>query len=105
MRCLLVACGFLALCIPAAAAPARVVSTNLCTDQLAMLLAAPGQLVSVSWLAADPRSSTMAAEAARYPANHGLAEEIFLLSPDLVLAGSYTARTAVDLHQDSLEHG
>ncbi|MGA0716208.1 MAG: ABC transporter substrate-binding protein, partial [Gemmobacter sp.] len=34
---------------PAAAAPpGRVVSINLCTDQLAMMLAAPGQLVSVS---------------------------------------------------------
>jgi iron complex transport system substrate-binding protein len=40
----------------AADAPARVVSVNLCTDQLAMLIAAPGQLQSVSWLAADPSS-------------------------------------------------
>ena len=28
---------------------------NLCTDQVAMLLAAPGQLISVSDLAQDPR--------------------------------------------------
>lgn len=70
--------------------PARVVSINLCTDQLAMLLAAPGQLVSVSPLAADPNSSSMAEEAAAYPANRGLAEEIFLLDPDLVLASSFT---------------
>jgi iron complex transport system substrate-binding protein len=46
MRALIAACGLLALfAAPAAAAPARVVSMNLCTDQLAMLLAAPGQLV------------------------------------------------------------
>ena len=43
----------------AADAPARVVSVNLCTDQLAMLIAAPGQLQSVSWLAADPSVSLM----------------------------------------------
>ena len=41
-------------------APRRVVSINLCTDQLAMMLAAPGQLVSVSQLAGDPHSSAMA---------------------------------------------
>lgn len=93
----LVACLFLALAAPALAAPERVVSMNLCTDQLAMLLAAPGQLVSVSYLAADPRSSAMAAEAAAIPANHGLAEEVFLHSPDLVLAGSYTTRATVDM--------
>ncbi|OWJ78222.1 cobalamin ABC transporter substrate-binding protein [Haematobacter genomosp. 1] len=70
-------------------APRRVVSVNLCTDQLAMMLAAPGQLVSISHLASDPRSSAMTEEAARYPRNHGLAEEIVLLQPDLVLAGRY----------------
>jgi iron complex transport system substrate-binding protein len=80
-----------------AAAPRRVVSINLCTDQLAMLLAAPGQLVSVSHLAADPRLSAMAAEAARWPANRGLAEQVFLLRPDLVLAGTFTARHSVSL--------
>jgi iron complex transport system substrate-binding protein len=72
------------------AAPSRVVSINLCTDQLAMMLAAPGQLVSVSDLAADPDSSAMAREARAYPVNHGRAEEVYLLRPDLVLAGAYS---------------
>ncbi len=76
-------------------APKRVVSMNLCTDQLAMLLAAPGQLLSVSQLAGDPRSSAMVQEAARYQTNHGRAEEIYLMQPDLVLAGTYTARATV----------
>ena len=78
-------------------APARVVSMNLCTDQLAMLLAAPGQLVSVSHLARDPLSSSMVAEAAAYPENRGQAEQIFLLKPDLVLAGTYTSVPSVEL--------
>ena len=79
------------------AAPGRVVSINLCTDQLAMLLAAPGQLVSVSDLAAEPRSSAMVAEAGDYPLNHGGAEEIWLMQPDLVLAGSFTSRATVSI--------
>ena len=77
--------------------PARVVSINLCTDQLAMLLAAPGQLLSVSHLAREPQSSSMMEEAQGYAVNHGQAEEVFRLAPDLVLAGSYTALGTVDL--------
>lgn len=88
----------LALALPAAAqAPRQVVSMNLCTDQLAMLLAGPGQLVSVSFLAQDPASSSMVAQAAAYPANHARAEEILGFRPDLVLAGAWSHRNTVDL--------
>lgn len=79
------------------AAPKRVVSINLCTDQLAMLIADQGQLLSVSILATDPRSSAMVEAAAAYPANHGLAEEIYLMQPDLVLAGRFSARASVEM--------
>lgn len=77
--------------------PARVVSINLCTDQLAMLLAAPGQLVSVSTMAREAESSALAGQAANWPTNAGTAEEVFLLRPDLVLAGKHAARKTVDL--------
>ncbi len=83
---------------PAAAAthlPKRVVSMNVCTDQLAMLVAAKWQLHSVSYLASDPNTSVLAAEAGSLVVNHGLAEEVFLMHPDLVLAGTYTTRTTV----------
>jgi iron complex transport system substrate-binding protein len=80
-----------------AEAPARVVSINLCTDQLALMLAAPGQLVSVSRLAQDPRSSAMAEAAAALPGNSSLAEDVFLYRPDLVLAGSFTSRATVSM--------
>ena len=79
--------------------PQRVVSINLCTDQLAMLLAAPGQLLSVSYLAVDARASAMADEATGYVINHGLAEEIYLMQPDLVIAGAYSTRATVDMLQ------
>lgn len=85
---------FLILCwtlaAPALAAPQRVVSVNLCTDQLAMMLAAPGQLISVSGLARDPRASALARRALDWPVNRAQAEEVWMMAPDLVLAGSYT---------------
>ncbi|PRD42322.1 ABC transporter substrate-binding protein [Phyllobacterium phragmitis] len=85
---------------PAGAAdspPQRVVSINLCTDQMAMLMATPGQLRSVSFLATEKGTSMMADEAAHYRLNHGQAEEILLMQPDLVLAGAYTAKATVSL--------
>lgn len=81
----------------AAEAPRRVVSMNACTDQLAMLLAEEGQLLSVSHLAADPRVSAMTRTATDYPLNHGRAEEIFLMAPDLVLVGAYSGREAASM--------
>lgn len=77
--------------------PRRVVSMNVCTDQMAMLIASPGQLHSVSYLASDKGSSALAAEAGSYAVNHGLAEEIFLMQPDLVIAGTFTTRATVSL--------
>lgn len=89
--------GMAAAAPAVAEGPRRVVSINLCTDQLAMLLAAPGQLLSVSHLASEPQTSAMVEEARAYPANRGQAEQVFLLQPDLVLAGTFTARSSVDL--------
>lgn len=79
----------------ASPAPKRIVSMNLCTDQMAMLLAKPGQLHSVSHLARDPQGSVMVEEAHAFAVNHGLAEEIFVMKPDLVLAGTFTSRASV----------
>ncbi|WP_328288413.1 ABC transporter substrate-binding protein [Paracoccus lichenicola] len=92
---ILAAAVLIAAALPAGAAPQRVVSMNLCSDQLAMMLAAPEQLVSVSSLAQDPRLSPMADQAAAYKANTGRAEEIYLMRPDLVIAGTYTPPATV----------
>ena len=80
-----------------APAPQRVVSINLCTDQLAMMLAAPGQLVSVSYVGADPMASAMAEAARGYPLNYAQGEEVFRLAPDLVLAGTFSSPFTVGL--------
>lgn len=83
----------------ASAAPQRVVSANLCTDQLAMLLAGPEQLISITYLSQDPLSSPMADDALGYGVNHGLAEEVYLLEPDLVLVGEYSTLSLTALLQ------
>lgn len=81
--------GLVAVHARAADPPARVVSMNLCTDQLAMLLAGPDQITAISRIARDPVASAMWREAERYPVHSGQAEAIHRLQPDLVLAGTY----------------
>lgn len=68
----------------------RVVSVNLCTDQLVMLIADADQVVSLSQLSDDPRSSAMAEEALPFAKNRALAEEIAVSVPDIVIAGTFT---------------
>lgn len=89
----------LATLAPAARAepPARVVSINLCTDQLALLLARPGQLVGVSRVAADLVASALWREARAVPAVPPDAEAISALAPDLVLAGQWDPPTTLAL--------
>jgi iron complex transport system substrate-binding protein len=69
--------------------PQRVVSINLCSDQLLLMLADADQVASVSQLALEPLSSFVAKQAQGYPINHARAEEVIALQPDLVLATSH----------------
>ena len=77
---------------PAAAKPARIVSINVCTDQLVLMVAERARIASLSYLASDPRASAMSREAAGLPVNHGLAEQIIPLAPDIVFASAFTTR-------------
>jgi iron complex transport system substrate-binding protein len=90
----------LGITAPAAAEPARkptrIVSINLCTDELVLRLADPRNVVSVSYLSRNANSNVIDL-AEKIPVNHGLAEEIVPLRPDLVVAGRYTGRTAAAL--------
>lgn len=79
------------------AKPQRIVSLNMCTDELVLRLASPKHIASVTWLSQDPRNANMAARALVVPANHGLVEEVLAYKPDLVIAGAYTTRSTVAL--------
>jgi iron complex transport system substrate-binding protein len=72
------------------AKPLRVMSLNLCTDQLVLALLPPQRIASVNERSRDRGGSLMAAAARRVAINHGLAEEVLRARPDLVLAGSFT---------------
>lgn len=81
----------------AAEEPVRVVSMNLCADELVLRLADRDQVLAVTYLARDPRGSTVSAEAAGMPVTRGLTEEVVALRPDLVIAGAFTTRATVGM--------
>jgi len=71
----------------AAEAPRRVVSFNLCADQLVLALADPGQIAGLSPYAADPALSVMADKARGFRRLDWQAEATIALQPDLVFTG------------------
>lgn len=79
--------------------PQRIASLNICIDQLLWELVPHERLVSISYLTADPIWSPIAAQVKGMPVNHGLAEEIVPLQPDVIFAGEFDAPTAIDLLQ------
>lgn len=69
----------------AADTPRRIVSFNLCTDQLLLALADPEQIAGLSPYAVNPAMSVMTAAAAPYRKLDWDAESVVNLAPDLVL--------------------
>ena len=78
--------------VAASAAPRRVASLNLCTDELLLALAAPGQIASVTHLAQDPAETPFWARARRFRRNDGSLMSVAAMRPDLVLTMGGGAR-------------
>ncbi|KPH86300.1 ferrichrome ABC transporter substrate-binding protein [Komagataeibacter intermedius AF2] len=88
--------GFLA-CVPLTQALAlpRVASLNLCTDQLLLMLAEPGQIVGITPLARDCWNAVLCEQAQHVPVLRPTAENVVASHPDVVLGGVYTAAVAM----------
>jgi iron complex transport system substrate-binding protein len=79
------------------AVPHRIVSLNLCTDEILLDLVPTDRIAAVSHLAADARVSPVADRAAALPVTHGDTEGALAFDPDLVLAVSWTPPATLDL--------
>jgi len=77
--------------------PQRIASLNLCLDQMLLKLVPPERIVSVTYLSSEPALSPFAGQLQGIKLNHGSAEELIPLAPDLILAGDFGAREAVRL--------
>ena len=76
----------------------HVVSLNLCTDQMLVLLA-PEKIAALSPLSRDPALSFVARQAEHLPVVRASAEAVLRLHPDLILAAPYGAQTTLALLQ------
>jgi iron complex transport system substrate-binding protein len=75
----------------------RIASMNVCTDQLLLPLADPGQILGLSRFARDAWQSWAADDARRYPTLSGGAEDVLVLAPDIVVASSFDKRSTREL--------
>lgn len=73
------------------AAPQRIMSLKLCTDELLMDLAAPGQIASISYLSREKAALKLWPQAAHLAVNHNTPEEVLAVHPDLVLTDAFTS--------------
>lgn len=89
-----------ALALPGNAASAanlpRLVSMNVCTDQLVLTLADPEQILGLSRFARDGWQSK-AGDISRYPVLSGGAEDVLLIRPDIVVASAFDKRSTREL--------
>lgn len=83
--------------VSAAEPPQRIVSINLCGDELLLTLADPGQIAALSVYAADPVLSFTAEAAAAYRHDIADAEQVVDIDADLILAGRYTKRATREM--------
>src|SRR4051795_299093 len=82
---------------PRAAEMTRVVSMNVCTDQLLLSMAYPLQILGLSRFSRDDWQSWAAADARRYPSLSGGAEDVLVLKPDVVIASLFDKRATREL--------
>jgi iron complex transport system substrate-binding protein len=77
--------------------PGRIVSLDLCADQLLVELVDRKRIAAVTHLAADPAISAIPEKARGIPITHGAAEDVLRYDPDLVLAGPFGVSASVGL--------
>ena len=75
----------------------RIVSMNVCSDQLLLSLADPDQIIGLSRFSRDDWQSFAAGDARRYPILSGGAEDVLIAKPDIVVASLFDKRTTREL--------
>jgi iron complex transport system substrate-binding protein len=75
----------------------RIVSMNVCSDQLLLSLADPEQILGLSRFSRDAWQSFAADKARRFPVLSGGAEDVLVAKPDIVVASLFDKRSTREL--------
>ncbi len=99
MRCLaaLAMAAWMMSCDASSATGPRIVSMNVCSDQLVLSLADPDQILGLSRFSRDAWQSWAAEKARNFPRLSGEAEDVLLHKPDLVVVSLFDKRATRDL--------
>ncbi len=82
----------------------RIVSMNVCTDQVLLRLADPEQILGLSRFSGDARQSWTADDARRYRILSGGAEDVLVLRPDIAVASVFDKRSTRELLKEKGIH-
>jgi len=82
----------------------RIASMNVCTDQLLITLADPGQILGLSRYSRERFESFAADAARRFRILSGGAEDILMLRPDIVVASLFDKRSTRELLKEKGLH-
>ena len=93
----LAAAAWLMSCAASSAAGPRIVSMNVCSDQLVLSLADPDQILGLSRFSRDAWQSWAADKARNYPRLSGEAEDVLVLKPDIVVVSLFDKRATREL--------
>jgi iron complex transport system substrate-binding protein len=97
---LAVAALALSASVASSAGVPRIVSMNVCTDQLLIAFADPEQILGLSRFSGEGFQPFAASEAHRFHVLSGGAEDVLVLKPDLVLASLFDKRSTRELLRD-----
>ncbi|MBR0869730.1 ABC transporter substrate-binding protein [Bradyrhizobium tropiciagri] len=89
--------AWLMSCVTSSAAGPRIVSMNVCSDQLVLSLADPDQILGLSRFSRDAWQSWAADKARNYPRLSGEAEDVLVLRPDIVVVSLFDKRATREL--------
>jgi iron complex transport system substrate-binding protein len=81
--------------------PRKIVSINLCTDELLLQLVGPSRVAALTKFSTDPEVSTVALQAKDIRQIQGDIEHVLACEPDMVLSGRFSNRETVRFFERS----
>ena len=81
--------------------PQRIVSINLCTDELLLQLVGPERVAALTKFSADPEVSTVASQAKNIKKIQGGIEDVQACRPDLLVGGRFSHKETLRFFERS----
>jgi len=87
--------------VPRTPYPKKIVSINLCTDELLLELVGPERVAAVTKFSTDAEVSTVAAQAKGISQTQGDIEHVLAFGPDMLLSGHFSNKETIKFFEKS----